>query len=63
VTNYKGLHPKSDVHQLYLPRKSDGIGLLNIKHVVSTECQALSNYILSQSDQPLLKAVQSSGFF
>jgi len=63
MTIYKGLHPKSDVHRLYLPRKSGGRGLLNIKHVVNTECQAPSNYVLLHSDQPLLRAVQYSGLF
>jgi len=58
MTIYKGLHPKSDVHRLYLPRKSGGRGLLNIKHVVNTECQALSNNVLLHSDHPLLRAVQ-----
>ena len=59
-----GLHPRSDVHRLYLRRNCGGRGLLNVKHVVTTdECQALSHYILSHSDQPLLKAVQSSGLF
>jgi len=61
MTIYGGLHPKSDVHRLYLPRNCGGRGLLNVKHAVTTECQAISHYIMSHSDQPLLKEVQSRG--
>ena len=31
----------------YLPRNCGGRGLLNVKYVVTTECQALCHYILS----------------
>jgi len=50
MTIHKGLHPKSDVHHLYLPRKSGGRGLLNIKQIVNVEKQALSHYISSYCD-------------
>ena len=50
-TVYKGLHPKSDVHHLYLPKK------LNIKQIVTVEKKATSHYVSSHCDQPLLKAV------
>lgn len=47
ITIYKGLHPKSDVHRLFLPRKSGGRGLLNVKQIVNVEKQALSHYVTS----------------
>ena len=37
LTIHKGLHPKADIHQLYLPRKVGGHGLLNVKQMVAVE--------------------------
>jgi len=40
LTIYKGLHPRADVHRLYLPQKAGGRGLLNVKQMITVECEA-----------------------
>ena len=37
LTIHKGLHPKADIHRLYLSRKVGGHGLLNVKQMVAVE--------------------------
>ena len=37
LTIYNGLHPKADIHRLYIPRKYGGRGLLNVKQMVAVE--------------------------
>ena len=39
LTIYKGLHPKADVHRLYLPRKVGGRGILNFKQMTAVETE------------------------
>ena len=64
LTIYKGLHPKADVDRLYLPRKSGGRGLVNVRQMVAVETQALAHYVYkNKSAEPLLLAVQQSGLF
>lgn len=62
LTIYKGLHPKADVDRLYLPRRSGGRGLINVRQMIAVEIQALAHYVLkNKSAEPLLVAVQQSG--
>ena len=64
LTIHKGLHPKADIHRLYLPRKTGGRGLLNVKQMVAVETQALAHYVWrNKHAEPLLYALQDSGLF
>ena len=64
LTIYKGLHSKADVDCLYLPRKSDGQGFINVRQLVAVETQALAHYVYwNKSTEPLLLAVHQSGLF
>jgi len=60
LTIHRGLHPRSDVDRLYLPRKMGGRGLKSVEDVVNEEKCSLS-YYLSRSQEPFLKAVAASG--
>ena len=64
LTIYKGLHPKADVHRLYLPRKVGGRGLLNVKQMVAVETQSLAHYVWrNKNAEPLIFALQECGLF
>ena len=55
---YKGLHPRSDTHRLYLPRQKGGRGLKEVKATIQEEKQGLDDYLWRKKDaEPLLKAV------
>jgi len=59
LTSHRGLHPRSDVDCLYLPRRMGGRGLISVEDVVTEEKCSLSTY-LSKSKEPLLCAVRFS---
>jgi len=64
LTMNKGLHPRSDVTRLYLPRKDGSRGLKNVKNTIKIKQFSLSHYTWANLQQePLLKAVQVSGLF
>ena len=60
LTINRGLHPKSDVDRLYLPRKKGGRGLKSVEDVVHEEKCSLFHY-LAKSKESLLKVVHDSG--
>ena len=53
-TIYGGLHPKSDVNRLYIPRKDGGRGLIAIEDCVELELRSLEVYVHG-SDERLLQ--------
>jgi hypothetical protein len=53
MTANHALHPQSDVDRLYLPRKADERGLLQVKQTVEEEQRALNDYISSSTEQAL----------
>ena len=59
LTVHRGLHPRSDVDCLYLPRKKGDRGLKSVEDVVAEEKCSL-HYYLGKSGKPLLKAVMRS---
>ena len=63
LTMHKGLHPRADVDRLYIPRKSAGRGLRKIKDTIENEERNLADYIWSNTQEQLLKAVQQSGLW
>jgi len=42
---YRGLHPRADIHRLYLPRKGGGRGLREVVTTVISQCAGLQEYI------------------
>ena len=42
---YGALHPKSDVHRLYIPRKEGGRSLISIKDCVEVAIRGLEVYV------------------
>ena len=56
-TIYGGLHPKSDVDRLYIPRKDGGRGLIAIEDCVELAVRALEVY-LHRSEERLLQAAR-----
>jgi len=42
---YGGLHPRADIHRLYLPRKEGGRGLREVAATVRFQCAGLQEYI------------------
>ena len=56
-TIYGGLHPKSDVDRLYLPRKDGGRGLISIEDCVELANRGLEVYIHG-SEERLIKAAR-----
>ncbi|KAJ8029456.1 hypothetical protein HOLleu_28849 [Holothuria leucospilota] len=54
---YGGLHPRADVHRLYLPRHHGGRGLKEVEVSVTAESVGLDEYIQRMKDkEPLLQA-------
>ena len=45
LTIYGGLHPKSDVDRLYIPRKDEGRGLIAIEDCVELAVKGFELYI------------------
>ena len=60
MTAHRTLHPQSDIDRLYLPRRSGGRGLLQIRQTVEEEIRNLSEYI-SSSTKSALKEVITEG--
>ena len=54
LTMHGGLHPKSDIDRLYLPRKLGGRGICSIEDCVEEERRSIATY-LSQNQEELLK--------
>lgn len=55
---YGGLHPRADVHRLYIPRKSGGRGLKGVAATMTLQCAGLQEYIEENRDRdPLIEAV------
>ena len=54
LTMHCGLHPKSDVDRLYLPRKVGGRGICSIEDCVEDERRCVAMYS-SQNQEELLK--------
>ena len=52
------LHPRADVHRLYVSRKQGGRGLISIHDAVTLERSNLQRYVLS-SDEDLLRVASS----
>ena len=50
LTMHGGLHPKSDVDRLYLPRKLGGRGICSIEGCVEEERRSIAVY-LSQNQE------------
>ena len=57
---YGGLHPRADVHRLYLPRRMGGRGLKDIAEVIEDENRSLIEHIWNTTDDPLLALVKSN---
>ena len=60
MTMNGALHPKSDVHRLYVPRKKGGRGLVGCEGCVRTEENNLGWYI-KNSEEKLLQGVRAVG--
>ena len=60
MTAHRTLHPKSDIDRLYLPQRTGGRGLLQIRQTVEEEMRNLSEYI-SSSTESALKEVITEG--
>ena len=56
-TIYGGLHPKSDVDRLYIPRKDGGRGLITIEDCVELAVRGLEVYVHG-SEERLLQAAR-----
>ncbi|KAJ7345402.1 hypothetical protein JRQ81_001352 [Phrynocephalus forsythii] len=55
MTIHYALRPRSDVDRLYLPRKLDGRGLLQVKQTVEEEKHALADYVKNSTETSLLE--------
>ena len=60
MTMFGALHPKSDIHRIYLPRKMGGRGLISCEDCITSEENNLGWYIKS-SNESLLERVRMSG--
>ena len=56
MTMYGALHPKSDIHRLYLQRNKGGRGLISCEGCISAEENSLEWYV-KNSVEPLLQQV------
>jgi len=55
---YGGLHPRADIHRLYLPRKEGDRGLREVAARVRFQCAGLQEYISKAKEKdPLIEAV------
>ena len=57
---YQALHPKSNVHRLYLPHSEGGKGLLILEECVNAENRSLGQYLKMNKDE-WLKSVWEEG--
>ena len=55
LTMHKGLHPKSNIGRLYIPRKEGGRGLLSVDDTINLEVIGLERYV-NNSEERLLSA-------
>ncbi|CAB4035993.1 Hypothetical predicted protein [Paramuricea clavata] len=60
MTLYGALHPRSDIHRLYLPREKGGRGLISCEGCIRTEENSLGWYV-KNSVEPLLQQVAKAG--
>ncbi|CAB3978866.1 Hypothetical predicted protein [Paramuricea clavata] len=60
MTLYGALHPRSDIHRLYLPREKGGRGLISCEGCIRTEENSLGWYV-KNSVEPLLQQVAKTG--
>ena len=63
INMYKGLHPRSDVDRLYLPRRLGGRGLKNIRDVLEGEDRSFNQYIWNNTNDPLLAVVKADDVY
>ena len=59
LTIYGAFHPKSSVNRLYMKRKHEGRGLINIEECIEGETRNMQHYI-ANSEEDLLKFVAES---
>ena len=55
-TIYRALHPKSDVHRLYIHRKEGGRGLISIEDCVELAIRGLEVYVHGSEERLILSA-------
>ena len=51
-------HPKADVNRMYLPRKEEGRGMINLEMCFKTTTIGLNTYLLSSNDRMLKSVLQ-----
>ena len=56
LTMHGGLHPKSNVDRLHIPRKEGGRGLLNVEDVINLAVIGLERYVSSSAERLLTAA-------
>ena len=54
LTMHNGLHPKSNVDRIYIPREEGGRGLISVEDCVESATLGLERYI-NDSDERLIK--------
>ena len=59
MTMQKALHPRDDVHRLYVSRKEGGRGLASIEDSVDASIQRLENYI-EKHEGGLITAIRNN---
>ena len=57
LTMHNGLHPKSNVDRIYIPREEGGRGLISVEDCVESVTLGLERYI-NDSDERLIKAAR-----
>ena len=57
LTMHNGLHPKSNVDRIYIPREEGGRGLISVEDCVESATLGLERYI-NDSDERLIKAAR-----
>ena len=62
LTMHGGLHPKSNVDGLYVPRKEGGRGLLNVEDTINLAVIGLERYV-SNSNERLLTAARAENAY
>ena len=58
-TIYGGLHPKSDIDRLYIPRKDRGRGLIAVEDFVEFAVRGLEVYV-NGSEEGLLQTARGN---
>ena len=62
LTMHGGLHPKSNVDRLYIPRKEGGRGLLNVEDVLNLAVFGLERYVCNSNERLLTVARAASEY-